>query len=441
MGTYNKDRSVSYPSRGRGKHWVIGFEAEPAWSDNTRTVTCVRTLQGDRLPNFREIIKNDGNAVTAMTATRDEIQCDIPGSVYVRGERTAPNYEALYMNEGDILSTNSRQYFLPATSSVSTSFADDKANANFRKKVNEFSTPFQGMIFAGELKETLQMLRHPAAGLRNNANGYMNSLTKQLKGSKDAKRIAKTASDLWLEHSFGWMPFLQDIKSAAEAWRRATGKQPDHKVSAGFKIEYDRTKYSLTGPWELPGAVTTLSNGCAFRVTANKVIERHIVRYKGKITAQVEAPQWNNPELWGFTPSQFIPTAWELLPWSFLADYFTNIGDLLESTLTKTQNLAFVNKTVIVETDKQGRVVLDPAATVQIYGGSAWKVKSSSQVGPWTMNYKRRSVWRTPGVALPFPSFHFDSGLSVGQITNIAALFGSAMKIYPQNPIRTPYRR
>jgi hypothetical protein len=37
------------------------------------------------------------------------------------------------------------------------------------------------------------------------------------------------------------------------------------------------------------------------------------------------------PEILGFDWSNFVPTLWEILPWSFAIDYFTNIGDVLSA--------------------------------------------------------------------------------------------------------------
>jgi hypothetical protein len=76
--------------------------------------------------------------------------------------------------------------------------------------------------------------------------------------------------------------------------------------------------------------------------------------------------------LFGFNPSEFVPTAWELIPYSFLADYFTNIGDILDSWAYGRGNLSWSNRTQIQETNNSyfGPVKLEPFlsyATVQQY--------------------------------------------------------------------------
>jgi len=46
----------------------------------------------------------------------------------------------------------------------------------------------------------------------------------------------------------------------------------------------------------------------------------------------------------GFDWQTAVLTAWEIIPYSFLVDYFINIGDILEASLFNQTNLAWVNR-------------------------------------------------------------------------------------------------
>jgi hypothetical protein len=51
-------------------------------------------------------------------------------------------------------------------------------------------------------------------------------------------------------------------------------------------------------------------------------------------------------KLFGFSPDNFAPTIWELIPYSFLIDYFSNVGDIIEGWSQLGTRLAWCNRTV-----------------------------------------------------------------------------------------------
>jgi hypothetical protein len=57
--------------------------------------------------------------------------------------------------------------------------------------------------------------------------------------------------------------------------------------------------------------------------------------------------------LLGFRWEDFIPTVWELIPYSFLVDYFTNIGDVLSAWSHQDFGQRWACKTVITTVDRQ----------------------------------------------------------------------------------------
>jgi hypothetical protein len=52
-----------------------------------------------------------------------------------------------------------------------------------------------------------------------------------------------------------------------------------------------------------------------------------------------------NLETFGLLPKNFLPTAWELIPYSFLVDYFTNISTIIDAWSFINGNLAWAYKT------------------------------------------------------------------------------------------------
>jgi hypothetical protein len=311
----------------------------------------------------------------------------------------------------------------------STSFADNLARANFYKRLREVSIQMSGGTFLGELRETLRMLRRPAAALYSSADGYLSALNKRKRGSP--KHWAKSIGGLWLEHSFGWMPLVNDINDAIKAYERAISEQLNRKkiISAGAKMKYDRS--SALGPLGLGSGEYLIQLTCRCDVDA-RLYEEHTVRYKGAVRAQVETTRWDNFKLFGFTTEDIIPTAWELLPWSFLADYFTNIGDILTSVTTSTSDVAYVNRSIITKTEHFARYRLNPARTANIESAGRTVLLSSGRDAEVLLT--RKDVTRSAGTGIQPPTFQMSLGLSDKQLMNVAALLTQARALHPQNP-------
>jgi hypothetical protein len=310
---------------------------------------------------------------------------------------------------------------------MSITNAENRARAKWYSKLREIEVQFSAPTFFGELRQTLQQFRRPLAALHSHAHGYLDALSKAKRASP--KHWVKTISGLWLEKVFGWDPLLHDIEDAYEAYQRALYKLVTSRVvSASYKDYADRTS-SLTSV----DRSTTLQNvnGVGIYTRWNGLLTEYCqIRYKGRVDLDVEATKWDNLALFGFKPNEFIPTAWELLPWSFLADYFVNIGDILTASVTSTRGVAYANKTVRRSTFYQGSGVIDSAFSLAAVG-AGFVGYCGGSLGKWEL--ERKTVVRSSGSGVPMPTLQFSLGLSDKQLFNIAALLGQARALHPQN--------
>lgn len=71
-----------------------------------------------------------------------------------------------------------------------------------------------------------------------------------------------------------------------------------------------------------------------------------IVKYYG-VLESVRASDRDWQPVFGANLLNFVPTVYELLPWSFLVDYFVNVNEVISSTFTDTSNLKWSSKTII----------------------------------------------------------------------------------------------
>jgi hypothetical protein len=369
-----------------------------------------------------------------MVAQWDTMELDLPWKPkeqFISGFGGA--YTGRYAISGDVGITNNIRdvdCFDPAYAATD---ADNIARAKFYKELNKLRESFSGLTFLGELRETLHMLRRPAAALWDKNKGYLSALSKAKR--RDPRNWLKTAGGLWLEQAFGWAPLLNDCKDAYQAYENLVkpNSQSSVMVKAKGKKEFDRS--GLMPSYLSTGYIGWYNDARWVQNTQMRLLERHSVRYIGSVRSLTRATQWDNLKLFGFSAEDFIPTAWELLPWSFLVDYFTNVGDILQAAVTQTNNVAFVNRTEIRETYFSGSVSTVPGMLPSGASPSDWVIVSEDN-STYNWSNRRRVVSRSPQAGVPIPDFSLSVDLTDKQLGNIAALLTGASALHPQRRFR-----
>lgn len=199
---------------------------------------------------------------------------------------------------------------------------------------------------------------------------------KDLSG-KAAKKQKLSPTGIWLEYWMGWAPLVGDIGLAVNT---LTGRPPQSRhFSVGVAYSNDdKTLVQSSVMYTHPG----------FRWTR---IELKF-EGKGKYSAYGDVTVTNHNRYLasklGFTNP--ILTAWQLLPFSFMVDWFANVGTVLGS-LTDFEGLAFSNTGTAIEYKVSAKAE-----------GTTWDGYNSSSTIPvfqvgWSL-YKERN----PG-SLPSP--------------------------------------
>lgn len=203
----------------------------------------------------------------------------------------------------------------------------------------------------------------------------------------------KSLAERWLSLRYGWTPLLNDVSEALKLIeaksRKAESKPISIRVSANASRSWSQSNSSL------PKSSSVNQN--SLYVTA-KVSQKFLTSYPTLAEAGVL-----DPEL----------VAWELLPWSFVADWFIPVGSYLEARAALPRIEANYIITKIVDAKWAGYSSSDAFPGTRVYGNTAayasqfsldrtislsWSVPTpqfrNPLAGPWKHAVDALALWR-----------------------------------------------
>ncbi len=166
-------------------------------------------------------------------------------------------------------------------------------------------------------------------------------LERKARSLRRRKRASsKWAAKTWLEVQYGWKPLLSEVYDAAEDLASRQRKVPsDIYISVSGKERQRVTTFLGGSPSYINQSLKKVRDGsyvevrsriqCNFRVVDNQ-----------KRTAN------------GLGLTNVASLAWEMLPWSFVVDWFVPVGDFLNS-LTALTGLTFISGLQTTRTEKK----------------------------------------------------------------------------------------
>jgi hypothetical protein len=244
----------------------------------------------------------------------------------------------------------------------------------------------------GELPETYGLIINTAhtlfAALNAARKGQWKKLAEVLK-VQVIKQPAKTASALWLQYQYGWMPLMQEIYAACQLIESGlTGPEGFH-VSSSAKRDispptlYSNLSGSVEGSFEHGcevGYTFRVSNGTAYALDRLGVLDP-------------------------------VALAWELYPLSFVVDWFIPIGTFLES-IVGPKGLEFVHGYRTTFT--------------KVSAKAEWIPKGITQTGGSLLPTATRDITcmkRVRLLSFPMPVPTWDPQLNLSKVTSLVALF------------------
>lgn len=406
-----------YTQGGVAQQWDVSpIMRTASWSTTASRV-------GADNPKFKTLIKQNADATNFLTSDFQNLEFE-PGHYKATWQSKAVNRHRL----GKTIETRWLQNVVPFQSKLQPDvwFQDSVSNralVGIIKKIRKFETSdFAGPTFVGELRETISMIRNPLKSLRLKT-GLFTDLHMRILRDKQAKGgrfkpepWRKVISDTWLEWTFGASPLIADIAATIELYQDMKHRMFGNslkRLSYRFQDSYIAPQPDLNGTWEGTDVVVNLYQARTFRSSAQYVvwIDQNLFFAENALDNILQMSKIDLGEI--------IPTAWELLPWSFLVDYWTNIGDVMGSTFDYNREVAFGKLTTWNE-----------SAVIQATRSASSTYAAIEVVKPTTLISRYTLVRRNKVSKLGFPQLEV-SLPSLGQFQNMAALMSSLQSNNP----------
>lgn len=293
-------------------------------------------------------------------------------------------------------------------------------------------------VFLGEIGEVPGQMMTSAKGFHD--------VYKTLGGKTDARGLIKPGrvADHFLNHQFGWVPFLNDINSFADTYDHADERIAQLRRDNGqwvkragrFKHTNDWTNIqdfradNAPHVWPPPdGHLLRFPDPARPNKWGNTIVHtatEETVWFEGRFryyvpewdpkviahqSSSVKRLYWLKDRIRLFGGRLSPSTVWNLCPWSWLVDWGTNVGDVVDNITTySSDNL--VSKYAYIMRHRTRKVFNDSV----IYG---WKGTEPSTVRClWSQEIETKD--RQP--AYPYGFSTTWDGFSTRQIAILAAL-------------------
>lgn len=250
----------------------------------------------------------------------------------------------------------------------------------------------------GQLDQAVKQLL-PNADKYHDVTVYFSKTGKRLKRPYTRRVGAAQAHSQWLELQYAWKPLINDIYGAAVAVAKANLHVSRNKVSA-----------SIT---QKQGDVVVVNVMGQKKVIKTEIMTRNYI-VTSQAVAYFSSDSIASAASLGLTNPAEI--AWELMPYSFVIDWFLPIGNYL-STLDADYGHTFLggSRTYYLWRKFDGIVNLEPDIA---YNGKQFGVNGAFKGSGVTLQISRQPLTSFPRPPLP----SFKNPFSLLHITNALAL-------------------
>jgi hypothetical protein len=305
--------------------------------------------------------------------------------------------------------------------------ADNHALVRFYSALRQEMEHWNSLVFLGELREIVALVRRPYATLQSEIDGYLTRYKRRAMGVKFPKalrkadkvrRLTKLAADTWLETAFGVAPTLSDVATAAETLARFLEERRRSRVKGFAQRSGKALPYVITGQThnhiQYNPTIETVGNVRVMCVAGLDV---------GVLGDAVSARRLG--ELAGVNLANLPVTLYELLPYSWLVDYFTTTGACLSSYVQSTAQVRWAIKTTKQTTRWTTSNWVDSKGSTQKGYEGDYCIGTHLGIGVTEWTTLRREILNEANLPRPSIQVRPLSDILPSQVANVVALLAS----------------
>lgn len=375
------------------------------------------TVTGHSLPGYKNNLRRGLDATTIYSGKKVTVLSQTPGTQEFKGRLKAdPTQKRQYGISGDL---DQSDFVTLGPSGLYANQAESIASSKFYNECAGAIKAIEGLEAIAEAHKTAASIFSRGKQILSLLSNWRSSLNSALssvrKGNRatSTRRVMGAVSGAYLEWKYGYDPLVKDIDALLhdlkddfveivpiEAYGKGSGKgQYDLDVQTGIPI----LSYKLR----------------------RKCVETTTIRYSAGIKV-TRFGLGGLTERLGLSPSNFVPTLYNLLPWTYMIDYFSNLGDIVSAISFDPGQISWCNKTIrhTMVTTCYGGVDASYDKTQYVADpGYPISVPSTCQVEYKTFFRSADRPPRIPSFRMRAPSFVSESGRT--KWLNIAAVLAS----------------
>lgn len=380
----------------------------PAWTNSYLKKTSTVT-KGGGVPQWRRKIAMGKNCTTTLTGLK--YSCvQTPGRAYLR-LKLKPQYNpALYSRYKvyDRVGYFSMpiDYPIYSVSGDLVTEASNTAKQAVMKKIISQQQAFQALVFAGEGRQTVRMIQGASTAAAGAIRNYLLDVKKRSRQlPRGLTRRLDALAGMWLGFSYGLVPLLSDMDSGAEALAEDMSIYR-HQLVTGFgEVEGEATR--ITGQ--------TVEGGMTIG-KSDKTWSKVVVIYRAMVDLERSTQFRKTATNLGVSLSSFLPSIYELIPYSFLLDYFTNVNEIVNAWSWGRSGLGWSSRTEVSTRIREVNTTYckhNPAIQYDV---------DDSDYRPCSLITSVRQVNRDTYYGDFVPSLEFELPKSATKLANLGAL-------------------